>query len=111
MDLSNQFIFFGAVLILASILASVFSSRFGTPILLVFLVLGMLAGEDGPGGIQFNDFQVAYLGSTLRYEVETAAGLVLKADVRDPWHHDVLAPGRAVRVGFPASVALMLRDE
>jgi len=69
MDLSNQFIFFGAVLILASILASVFSSRFGTPILLVFLVLGMLAGEDGPGGIQFNDFQVAYLGSTLALAV------------------------------------------
>ena len=53
----------------------------------------------------------AYLGSTLRYEIETAPGLILKADVRDPWHHDVLPPGHAVRVGFPASVALMLRDE
>ncbi|MGQ0751835.1 MAG: potassium/proton antiporter [Betaproteobacteria bacterium] len=65
MDLSNQIIFFGALLIAASILASVFSERFGAPILLVFLVLGMLAGEDGPGGIHFNDFQLAYLGSTL----------------------------------------------
>jgi len=53
----------------------------------------------------------SYLGSTLRYEIETAAGLVLRADVRDPWHRDVLAPGRAVRVNFPPSVALMLRDE
>ena len=53
----------------------------------------------------------AYLGSTLRYEIETAPGLILKADVRDPWHHDVLPPGHAVRVGFPPSVALMLRDE
>ena len=69
MDVSNQFIFFGALLILASILASVFSARFGTPILLVFLILGMLAGEDGPGGIEFNDFQVAYLGSTLALAV------------------------------------------
>lgn len=69
MDISNQIIFFGALLILASILASVFSERFGTPILLVFLVLGMLAGEDGPGGIQFNDFQLAYLGSTLALAV------------------------------------------
>ena len=65
MEASNQIIFFGSLLILASILASVFSSRFGAPILLVFLVLGMLAGEDGPGGIHFNDFQLAYLGSTL----------------------------------------------
>jgi len=53
----------------------------------------------------------AYLGSTLRYEIETAPGLILKADVRDPWHHDALPPGHPVRVGFPASVALMLRDE
>jgi ABC-type Fe3+/spermidine/putrescine transport system ATPase subunit len=53
----------------------------------------------------------AYLGSTLRYEIETAPGLILKADVRDPWHHDVLPPGHGVRVGFPPSVALMLRDE
>lgn len=65
MELSNHIVFLGAFLILASILASVFSSRFGAPILLVFLVLGMLAGEDGPGGILFNDFQLAYLGSTL----------------------------------------------
>src|SRR5439155_22966208 len=27
----------------------------------VFLVLGMLAGEDGPGGILFSDFYTAYL--------------------------------------------------
>jgi len=69
MYLSNQIIFFGALLILASILASAFSARFGAPILLVFLVLGMLAGEDGPGGILFNDFQLAYLGSTLALAV------------------------------------------
>ena len=29
--------------------------------LLVFLGLGMLVGEDGPGGIPFNDFRTAYL--------------------------------------------------
>jgi iron(III) transport system ATP-binding protein len=53
----------------------------------------------------------AYLGSTLRYDVETAGGLLLKVDVRDPWHHDVLPPGRPVRLSFPASVALVLGDE
>ena len=32
----------------------------GAPVLLVFLVLGMLAGEDGPGGIVYNDPTSAY---------------------------------------------------
>jgi ABC-type Fe3+/spermidine/putrescine transport system ATPase subunit len=53
----------------------------------------------------------AYLGNTLRYDVETDAGLVLKVDVRDPWHHDPLPAGRAVRLTCPASVALTLPEE
>jgi cell volume regulation protein A len=41
-------------LLLASVVASRASGRFGVPALLVFLVLGMLAGSDGPGGIEFD---------------------------------------------------------
>jgi cell volume regulation protein A len=48
-----------AALLLVSILASKISDRFGVPALLVFLVLGMLAGSDGPGGIYFDDPQLA----------------------------------------------------
>lgn len=54
-------ILIGAGLVILSILAGLVSTRFGAPLLLVFLVLGMLAGEDGPGGIQFEDFGAAYL--------------------------------------------------
>jgi NhaP-type Na+/H+ and K+/H+ antiporter len=43
------------------VLAGLLSRRLGAPVLLVFLVLGMLAGEDGPGGIQYDDFASAYL--------------------------------------------------
>jgi ABC-type Fe3+/spermidine/putrescine transport system ATPase subunit len=50
----------------------------------------------------------SYLGNTLRYDVETAKGLTLKADIRDPWHHDPLAPGESVTLDFPASVTLAL---
>jgi iron(III) transport system ATP-binding protein len=53
----------------------------------------------------------AYLGSTLRYDVELGAGVVLKVDVGDPWHHEVLPTGAPVRVTFPPSVALTLRGE
>jgi cell volume regulation protein A len=69
MEFSNQLILLCALLIVFSILASVFSSRFGVPILLVFLVLGMLAGEDGPGGISFHDFQTANLVGTVALAV------------------------------------------
>ena len=47
------------VLLLTTVLAGSLSSRFGLPALLGFLGLGMLAGVDGPGGISFDDFQLA----------------------------------------------------
>ena len=65
MEASHQLILLGSVLVLLSIFAGVFSARFGAPLLLVFLGLGVLAGEEGPGGILFRDFHAAYLiGST-----------------------------------------------
>jgi cell volume regulation protein A len=50
-----------ALLLLASIFAGLVSRRFGAPLLLVFMVLGMLAGENGPGGIEFDDANQAFL--------------------------------------------------
>src|SRR5215204_1640354 len=53
-------ILFGAVLVLAGIMSSLVALRFGAPLLLVFLLVGMLAGEAGPLGIQFDDVRLAY---------------------------------------------------
>ena len=61
MEASHQLILLGSVLVLLSIFAGVFSARFGAPLLLVFLGLGILAGEEGPGGLLFRDFHAAYL--------------------------------------------------
>jgi len=36
------------------------SERFGVPVVLAFLFLGMLAGSEGIGGIEFQDAQVAF---------------------------------------------------
>jgi potassium/hydrogen antiporter len=65
----NLAILVGAALLLVSIVASDISSRMGAPLLLVFLLLGMLAGEDGPGGIRFDDFETAYVIGTLALAV------------------------------------------
>lgn len=51
----------GAALLLAGVLASKLSSRFGVPALLLFLVIGMLAGSEGPGGIPFDAPRTAML--------------------------------------------------
>ncbi|PDW02896.1 potassium/proton antiporter [Candidatus Viridilinea mediisalina] len=42
-----------------SIVATRTSSRFGVPALLLFLTIGMLAGSEGPGGLEFGDYQLA----------------------------------------------------
>jgi len=48
-------LFICAVLLTVSVLASKASGFLGIPSLLLFLIVGMLAGSDGPGGIYFDD--------------------------------------------------------
>jgi cell volume regulation protein A len=55
--------------VLAGILSSLVAYRVGAPLLLVFLVIGMLAGEDGPGGIAFDDYATTYLFGSLSLAV------------------------------------------
>ncbi|MEY3509432.1 MAG: hypothetical protein RI914_31 [Pseudomonadota bacterium] len=49
-----------ALLVLISVVAGVLSARAGFSFLLVFLLAGSLAGEDGPGGFVFNDFKLSF---------------------------------------------------
>ena len=49
-----------ALLVLISVVAGVLSARAGFSFLLVFLLAGSLAGEDGPGGFVFDDFKLSY---------------------------------------------------
>ncbi|HOW72740.1 MAG TPA: potassium/proton antiporter [Phycisphaerae bacterium] len=64
--MAEDSIFLGvAVLLLASVLASKASERLGVPALLMFLLIGMLAGSEGPGGIYFDDARTAKFLGTL----------------------------------------------
>jgi len=54
-------ILLGSVLVMAGILSSLLALRFGAPLLLVFLFVGILAGDSGPGGLRFDDVQTTYL--------------------------------------------------
>lgn len=65
----NLLILLGAALTLAGILTSLAASRFGAPLLLVFLGLGMLAGEDGLLGLRFDDTRATYLVGTIALSV------------------------------------------
>jgi potassium/hydrogen antiporter len=58
-------ILLGAVLVMAGILSSLLALRFGAPLLLVFLFIGVLAGDSGPGGIEFDDVRTTYLGGSV----------------------------------------------
>ena len=51
----------GSLLLFLSIIASKTSFKLGIPTLILFLVVGMLAGSDGPGGIYFYDPKIAQL--------------------------------------------------
>jgi potassium/hydrogen antiporter len=90
---ANHLILIGAALVAGSVIVSAFASRAGTPLLLVFLILGMLAGEDGPGGIQFNDVQLTYLIGSI------ALGIIL-------FDGGMRTHAATVRVGIGPGIAL-----
>jgi potassium/hydrogen antiporter len=107
-------ILFGAVLVLAGIMSSLVALRFGAPLLLVFLLVGMLAGESGPGGMRFDDVRLAYTVGSV------ALGLILfdgGLRTRLATFRSVLAPagllatiGVLVTAALTAPVAVWLLD-
>ena len=60
MDLLVLPLLVAALLVFFSVLAGLFSARAGFSFLLVFLLAGILAGEDGPGGVVFDDVNLSF---------------------------------------------------
>ncbi|MGE0564320.1 MAG: potassium/proton antiporter [Pseudolabrys sp.] len=89
LDAVSLGILLGSLLVLAGILSSLLALRFGAPLLLVFLIVGMLAGEGGPGGIKFDDVTTAYtVGSVALALILFDGGLRLRMQT----FRSVLAP-------------------
>ncbi|MDO4700414.1 MAG: potassium/proton antiporter [Moraxella sp.] len=59
MDTLNILYLVASVLIFLSIMTSTLSARLGVPLLLFFLGVGMLAGEEGVLGIRFEEYSLA----------------------------------------------------
>jgi cell volume regulation protein A len=97
-------ILFGSLLVLAGILSSLVALRFGAPLLLAFLLVGMLAGEAGPLGIRFDDVELAYTVGSV------ALGLILfdgGLRTRFQTFRNVIAPaGMLATVGVLVTAAL-----
>lgn len=85
----------GAILLTLSVLASRLSSKFGVPALLIFLGLGMLAGSEGPGGIEFDNYSISFaIGSVC------LAMIIFDGGMRTSWKN--------VRPILPVGISLSL---
>ena len=82
-----------ALLLLLSVVGSRFSALAGIPSLLVFLGIGMLAGSDGPGGIEFTNYSLTFiLGSV------SLAFIIFDGGLRTRW--------QSVRPVLPVGISL-----
>jgi potassium/hydrogen antiporter len=74
----DNILLIGSVLLFVSLVASR-TAKFGIPSLLLFLIVGILAGSDGPGGISFYDPKVAkFIGGIALSFILFSGGLETK---------------------------------
>jgi potassium/hydrogen antiporter len=76
----DALILVGATLLLVAILSNTLSSRIGVPGLVIFLAVGMLAGEDGIGGIVFDGYPIAHAVGTLALVL-----ILFDGGIQTPW--------------------------
>jgi cell volume regulation protein A len=82
---SENILLLGSLLLFVSIIASKTSFKLGIPTLVLFLIVGMLAGSDGPGGIYFNDPGTAqFLGIVALNFILFSGGLETKMESVKP---------------------------
>lgn len=105
----DQILLAGAVVLLVAVIAVRLSGRLGLPSLLIYLGMGLLLGESGPGHIHFEDAQIAHaLGFAALVIILTEGGLTTRwNEVRPvmPLGLVLATVGVAISVGVVACIA------
>ncbi len=80
------------VILAASVVLAFGAVKTGLPVLVAFLGLGMLLGSDGPGGIAFDDAELAH-----RVGIVSLVAILYEGGLSTPWH-------RLRQVAVPAAL-------
>jgi potassium/hydrogen antiporter len=88
---ADNILLIGSILLFISLLASK-TTKYGIPILILFLFVGMLAGSDGIGGIYFYDPEIAkFIGAIALSFILFSGGLETKvSDIRPIMREGIL---------------------
>lgn len=92
MFLVDTLILILGALILLGLVSSKLSSRLGLPVLVLFMVVGILAGSEGIGGIEFEDYRLAHaIGTVALAMILFDGGLSTSiASIRLAWKPSIL---------------------
>lgn len=100
-----MFLLVAGVLIALSVLFSRQIDRLGVPIVLLFLVLGMLGGSEGMGGIAFDDFGFAVRVGTIYLVL-----ILFDGGMNTPWgavRRVIVPAGMLATVGVALTAGLL----
>lgn len=65
MLLIDKLVLVCGILLVSGVLVTKLSARIGMPVLVLFLLVGMVAGSEGVGGIEFEDYRLTHAIGTL----------------------------------------------
>ncbi len=85
MLLTNEILLIVSVLLISAILLNKIGGKFGVPSLLIFILVGIMAGSDGIGGIYFEDYSLSqFIGIVAISYILFMGGLSVDIDELKP---------------------------